>query len=163
MIVQQAELLARLVVGTVLGAIVSYERDVPGRPTGLRTHLSVTLASTTFMLISTHFVYFQHYAKEDLGRRGYVACRRCGGYGGRIPWGRRDVSHWYQRAGSGDGGGTLVENLSVPLAERRTPRDFDRTPRWWCSCDRDVVQGLVSGTRPCASRGTDARVAAQDD
>jgi putative Mg2+ transporter-C (MgtC) family protein len=53
-------------VGTVLGAIIGYERDVHGRPAGLRTHLIVALASTTFMLISTHFVYFQHYAKEDL-------------------------------------------------------------------------------------------------
>ena len=52
--------------GTVLGAIIGYERDVHGRPAGLRTHLIVALASTTFMLISTHFVYFQHYAKEDL-------------------------------------------------------------------------------------------------
>jgi len=52
--------------GTVLGAIIGYERDVHGRPAGLRTHLIVALASTTFMLISTHFVYFQRYAKEDL-------------------------------------------------------------------------------------------------
>jgi len=62
----QAELLVRLVVGTVLGAVIGYERHLHGRPAGLRTHLLVGLASTTFMLVSTHFVYFQHYAKEDL-------------------------------------------------------------------------------------------------
>jgi len=60
------ELLARLVVGTLLGAVIGYERHVHGRPAGLRTHLLVGLASTTFMLVSTHFVYFQHYAKDDL-------------------------------------------------------------------------------------------------
>jgi putative Mg2+ transporter-C (MgtC) family protein len=60
------ELLIRLVVGTVLGGIIGYERDVHGRPAGLRTHLLVGLASTTFMIVSTHFVYFQHYTKDDL-------------------------------------------------------------------------------------------------
>jgi|SRR5689334_3004304 len=62
----QIELLVRLAIGTLLGAIIGYERNVHGRPAGLRTHLLVGLASTTFMLVSTHFVYFQHYVKEDL-------------------------------------------------------------------------------------------------
>jgi hypothetical protein len=35
------ELLIPLVVGTVLGGIIGYERDVHGRPAGLRTHLIV--------------------------------------------------------------------------------------------------------------------------
>lgn len=60
------DLLMRLVVGTVLGGVIGYERDVHGRPAGLRTHLIVALASTTFMLVSAHFVYFQHYTKDDL-------------------------------------------------------------------------------------------------
>jgi putative Mg2+ transporter-C (MgtC) family protein len=60
------ELLARLMVGTIFGAIIGYERQFHGRPAGLRTHLLVALASTTFMIVSTHFVYFQHYGKEDL-------------------------------------------------------------------------------------------------
>ena len=62
----QLELLARLVMGTVLGALIGYERHIHGRPAGLRTHLLVGLASTTFMLVSTHFVYFQHYSRDDL-------------------------------------------------------------------------------------------------
>src|SRR5262245_37349788 len=60
------ELLVRLIVGTALGGIVGYERGVHGRPAGFRTHLIVALASTTFMIVSTHFVYFQHYTKDDL-------------------------------------------------------------------------------------------------
>ena len=63
---QSGELLIRLAVGTVLGGVIGYERDVQGRPAGLRTHFIVALASTTFMLVSTHFVYFRHYAKDDL-------------------------------------------------------------------------------------------------
>src|SRR2546428_3575220 len=60
------ELLVRVAVGTALGGMIGYERDIHGRPAGLRTHLIVALASSTFMVVSTHFVYFQHYAKEDL-------------------------------------------------------------------------------------------------
>ncbi len=60
------ELLIRVAVGTALGGMIGYERDIHGRPAGLRTHLIVALASNTFMVVSTHFVHFQHYAKEDL-------------------------------------------------------------------------------------------------
>jgi putative Mg2+ transporter-C (MgtC) family protein len=59
-------MLARLGTGVVLGAAIGYEREVTGRPAGLRTHLVVALASTTFMLVSTQFVYFQHYTRDDL-------------------------------------------------------------------------------------------------
>ena len=62
----QAELLIRLLVGTLLAAVIGYERHLHGRPAGLRTHFLVGLASATFMLVSTHFVYFQHYTREDL-------------------------------------------------------------------------------------------------
>jgi len=64
--VQHLELLTRLLVGTLLAALIGYERHLHGRPAGLRTHLLVGLASTTFMLVSTQFVYFQHYSKDDL-------------------------------------------------------------------------------------------------
>src|SRR5580698_2270352 len=60
------ELLLRVLVGTVLGGAIGYERDLHGRPAGLRTHAIVALASATFMVVSTRFVYFQHYAKDDL-------------------------------------------------------------------------------------------------
>src|SRR5204863_7990403 len=55
------ELIARVLIGTALGALVGWERDVHGRPAGLRTHLIVALASSTFMVVSTHFIYFQRY------------------------------------------------------------------------------------------------------
>jgi len=62
------ELLTRLLVGTLLAALIGYERFLRGRPAGIRTHLLVGLASTTFMLVSTQFVYFQRYAENDLVR-----------------------------------------------------------------------------------------------
>ena len=60
------ELLLRIAVATALGAIIGLEREIHRRPAGLRTHMLVALASSTFMVVSTHFVYFQHYQKEDL-------------------------------------------------------------------------------------------------
>lgn len=61
-----AELLLRIAVATALGAIIGLERQIHRRPAGLRTHMLVALASSTFMVVSTHFVYFQHYQKDDL-------------------------------------------------------------------------------------------------
>lgn len=66
MVIATGEALLRLGVGAVLGAAVGYERERTGRPAGLRTHLLVSLASATFMLVSTQFVYYQHYGKDDL-------------------------------------------------------------------------------------------------
>ena len=66
MAITPVEMLLRMGISVVLGAAVGYERERTGRPAGLRTHLLVSLASATFMLVSTQFVYFQHYAKDDL-------------------------------------------------------------------------------------------------
>lgn len=59
-------LLVRIAVGTALGGVIGYERELSGRPAGLRTHLLVALGSATFMVISTHFIYLQGYLSDDL-------------------------------------------------------------------------------------------------
>lgn len=64
--IPHGEMLLRIAAGAVLGGIIGYERDRHGRPVGLRTHLIVAMAAATFMVVSSQFVYFQHYAKEDL-------------------------------------------------------------------------------------------------
>jgi putative Mg2+ transporter-C (MgtC) family protein len=51
-----------------LGGVIGYERERSGHTAGLRTHLIVTLASATFMLVSTQCVYFQGYGPNDLAR-----------------------------------------------------------------------------------------------
>ncbi len=56
-----AELVLRIVIGTLLGGVIGYERDIHGRPAGLRTHAVVALASATFMVVSTHLAGYQHY------------------------------------------------------------------------------------------------------
>lgn len=59
------ELLLRILLGTGLGAVIGFERDLHGRPAGLRTHSIVALAAATFMVVSTRFMYFQHYLAGD--------------------------------------------------------------------------------------------------
>jgi putative Mg2+ transporter-C (MgtC) family protein len=58
--------LLRILLGAGLGAAIGLERDLHGRPAGLRTHTIVALASATFMVVSTRFVFYQHYAAGDL-------------------------------------------------------------------------------------------------
>ncbi len=62
----ELEQLLRILLGTGLGAIIGLERDLHGRPAGLRTHAIVALASATFMVVSTRFVFFQHYVEGNL-------------------------------------------------------------------------------------------------
>ncbi len=59
-------MILRIVAGAALGGVIGYERDLHRRPVGLRTHFLVAMAAATFMVLSTHFVYFQHYGKDDL-------------------------------------------------------------------------------------------------
>ncbi|HEY4015056.1 MAG TPA: MgtC/SapB family protein [Polyangiaceae bacterium] len=64
--ISQGEMIARVAVGAVLGGVIGYERDLHRRPVGLRTHLIVAMAAATFMVLSSQFVYWQHYGKDDL-------------------------------------------------------------------------------------------------
>ena len=60
------DMLLRIAAGAALGGVIGYERDRHRRPVGLRTHLIVALAAATFMVVSSQFVYYQHYAANDL-------------------------------------------------------------------------------------------------
>lgn len=66
MVITSEEMLLRLGTSIVLGAAIGYEREHAGRPAGLRTHLLVSMAAATFMLVSTQFVFFQPYGRDDL-------------------------------------------------------------------------------------------------
>ena len=61
-----AEMIGRIAAGAALGGIIGYERDRHRRPVGLRTHLIVAMAAASFMVISSQFVYWQHYGPNDL-------------------------------------------------------------------------------------------------
>jgi putative Mg2+ transporter-C (MgtC) family protein len=55
------EMILRLALGALLGGTIGFERDRHRRQAGLRDHLLVGLASATFMVVSAHFYFFQHY------------------------------------------------------------------------------------------------------
>lgn len=50
----EADLVARLVLAAVLGAVVGSEREIHGHPAGMRTHLLVSLGSGLFTVVSIH-------------------------------------------------------------------------------------------------------------
>jgi putative Mg2+ transporter-C (MgtC) family protein len=60
------DMLARIASGAALGGVIGYERDRHRRPVGLRTHSIVAMAAATFMVVSSQFVYYQHYGPNDL-------------------------------------------------------------------------------------------------
>jgi putative Mg2+ transporter-C (MgtC) family protein len=62
-----SELILRLGTSVLLGGAIGYERELRERPAGLRTHLLVSLASATFMLVSSQFAFPQHYTAEEWG------------------------------------------------------------------------------------------------
>jgi putative Mg2+ transporter-C (MgtC) family protein len=49
------DMLSRLLLASVLGAFIGFEREVHGRPAGFRTHLLVSLGSCLFVIISIDF------------------------------------------------------------------------------------------------------------
>lgn len=59
--VPHLELVTRIAVGAILGGMIGYERDIHHRPVGLRTHMIVSMASATFMVVSNYFIFFQNY------------------------------------------------------------------------------------------------------
>jgi putative Mg2+ transporter-C (MgtC) family protein len=53
-IAAEAELILRLVLAGVVGALIGIEREVHGHPAGMRTHLLVALGSAVFTVLSVH-------------------------------------------------------------------------------------------------------------
>jgi putative Mg2+ transporter-C (MgtC) family protein len=60
------DMILRVATGAALGGVIGYERDRHGRPAGLRTHIIVSLAAATFMVVSSQFAYYQHFGPNDL-------------------------------------------------------------------------------------------------
>lgn len=62
------EMVARLAAALVAGGAIGLEREWKNRPAGLRTHLLVALASSTFMLVSVRFAAYQRLAADGILR-----------------------------------------------------------------------------------------------
>lgn len=64
--ISEWDLLLRMLAAVVLGGLIGYERELREQPAGLRTHILVALASATFMIVSSQFVFFQRYTHDGL-------------------------------------------------------------------------------------------------
>ncbi len=53
--ISEIEIIARLLLGALIGGIVGFERQVHGRPAGFRTHLLVCVAMVLLMVVSEHY------------------------------------------------------------------------------------------------------------
>lgn len=66
------EIVVRLLLGTLIGGIIGFERQVHGRPAGFRTHILVCVACVLLMLLSEHYyalnVRDSGYVRADPGR-----------------------------------------------------------------------------------------------
>jgi putative Mg2+ transporter-C (MgtC) family protein len=51
----ELDMLSRLLLASLLGALIGFEREVHGRPAGFRTHLLVSLGSCLFVIVSIDF------------------------------------------------------------------------------------------------------------
>jgi putative Mg2+ transporter-C (MgtC) family protein len=53
----ELSVVGRLVLAALLGAGFGFEREIHGRPAGIRTHLLVTLGACLMMIVSEHFFF----------------------------------------------------------------------------------------------------------
>src|SRR3990172_10496382 len=70
--ISNADIIVRLLLGTLLGGIIGFERQTHGRPAGFRTHLLVCVASVLVMMVSEYYHYLSlwdpSYVRADPGR-----------------------------------------------------------------------------------------------
>ena len=66
------EIIIRLLLGTLFGGVIGFERQVHGRPAGFRTHILVSIAAVLIMLVSEYYQYLSgidpSYIRIDPGR-----------------------------------------------------------------------------------------------
>ncbi len=78
------EILFRLVLAAVLGGVVGLEREVHGRPAGIRTYLLLCMGSALIMVVS-EFLFLKYEAKglSDILRAdpGRIAAQAITGIG----------------------------------------------------------------------------------
>ena len=65
-----AEFLGRLVLAALLGGAVGLEREIHGRPAGIRTYLILSLGTALLMVLSGHLLVAYHGKYPELGLQG---------------------------------------------------------------------------------------------
>ena len=62
MIIEQYEIILRVLVGAALGAVIGFERERSDQPAGLRTHMILVIGATLAMVLSVNLGHL--YARE---------------------------------------------------------------------------------------------------
>ena len=65
-----AEFLGRLVLAALLGGAVGLEREIHGRPAGIRTYLILSLGTALLMVLSEYLLVAYHGKYPELGLQG---------------------------------------------------------------------------------------------
>lgn len=55
---------ARMLLATIFGAVIGFEREWRNRPAGLRTHILVCVAAATFGILTIEIIHAPMFAKE---------------------------------------------------------------------------------------------------
>jgi len=124
------------------------------RPAGLRTHAVVALASATFMVVSTHMAYYQHYKAGELvevdGSR--IAASVVSGIGflaggailrnGITVQGLTTAAGlcWCRPLGCAPVGGMYIESVAATV-------DRPRRPHVPCGASRTRMTACAAGSR----------------
>jgi putative Mg2+ transporter-C (MgtC) family protein len=64
MVVEQSEIILRVLVGAALGAVIGLERERSDQPAGLRTHMILVIGATLAMVLSVNLGHI--YAREGM-------------------------------------------------------------------------------------------------
>lgn len=58
--ITNSDIIIRLLLGSLLGGIIGFERQTHGRPAGFRTHLLVCVGSVLIMTVSEYYHFLSH-------------------------------------------------------------------------------------------------------
>ncbi len=59
------QLVERIAAAALMGGAIGFERNRRGRPLDLRVHMLVAMTAAMFMVISSQFAYYQHFASGE--------------------------------------------------------------------------------------------------
>lgn len=56
----------RLLLATILGGVIGFEREIVNRPAGLRTHMMIALAAAVFAIIALEIIAMPAFSDEQI-------------------------------------------------------------------------------------------------
>ena len=78
---ETADMIARILLAAVLGALIGFERDKHGRAAGLRTHLLVSMGAAAFMVMSARVAASAQGSTSFIADPGRIAAQIVTGIG----------------------------------------------------------------------------------